>query len=289
MGIFNKLFGNGERVKVETPADKIVSVIREKTSIPCIKMHPAKEKCTLYNSKIGGMPYLPIDFPYPTESLEEEQERPLRLLAQVNFEEMPPLEGFPTTGMLQFYISDGGMYGLNFEELTLQKGFRVIYHEKVDKEAELISALPSNEGKEDKEMFPVSDELKLNFELSEMPMGGGDFRFDKLVLETYNEVHPANRVSSLERISEEITDGVYDQLEGGGHHIGGYPMFTQIDPREYHENLQGHTVLLFQLDSEKTKDYSILWGDSGVCHFFIKPEDLAGHDFSNVLYNWDCY
>lgn len=289
MGIFSKLFGNGECAKMETPADKIVRVIREKTTIPSIKLRPAKEKCSLYNSKIGGVPYLPVDFPYPTEALEEGQERPLRLLAQINFEEMPFLEGFPATGMLQFYISDGGMYGLNFEELTLQKGFRVLYHERVDEETELISALPFNEEKGDKEAFPVSDELKLNFELGEMPMGGGDFRFDKLVLDAYNEVYPSNQVSSLERISEEITDGVYDQLEGGGHHIGGYPMFTQIDPREYHENLRGHTVLLFQLDSEETKDYSILWGDSGVCHFFIKPEDLARRDFSNVLYNWDCY
>lgn len=31
------------------------------------------------------------------------------------------------------------------------------------------------------------------------------------------------------------------------------------------------------------------WGDGGVCNFFINADDLANHDFSNVLYNWDCY
>ena len=30
-------------------------------------------------------------------------------------------------------------------------------------------------------------------------------------------------------------------------------------------------------------------GGSGVCNFFIKPEALRALDFSDVLYNWDCY
>ena len=31
------------------------------------------------------------------------------------------------------------------------------------------------------------------------------------------------------------------------------------------------------------------WRDSGVCNFFIRPENLAKRDFSRVLYHWDCY
>ena len=63
--------------------------------------------------------------------------------------------------------------------------------------------------------------------------------------------------------------------------IGGYPFFTQYDPRQEDNN----EVLLFQLDSQD----HILWGDSGVGNFFISKEDLKNKDFSHVRYNWDCY
>ena len=33
----------------------------------------------------------------------------------------------------------------------------------------------------------MDGELRLNFEKSSMPMGGGDYRFDKLLLDAYNE------------------------------------------------------------------------------------------------------
>ena len=33
----------------------------------------------------------------------------------------------------------------------------------------------------------------------------------------------------------------------------------------------------------------IMWGDCGVCNFFINKDKLKNLDFSDVLYNWDCY
>ena len=35
-------------------------------------------------------------------------------------------------------------------------------------------------------------------------------------------------------------------------------------------------------------DSEIMWGDSGVCNFFISDEDLKALNFDRVLYNWDC-
>ncbi|MFR6587725.1 MAG: DUF1963 domain-containing protein [Ruminococcus sp.] len=35
--------------------------------------------------------------------------------------------------------------------------------------------------------------------------------------------------------------------------------------------------------------HEIMWGDSGICNFFIHSEALRNCDFSEVLYNWDCY
>lgn len=336
-------------MKKETSASRIVNVIKEKTTVECVTLVPVKEGTKPWNSKIGGMPYMPQGFEYPLDEtdltvvlegqqpavkpgatasvfaglggdspiepavkpgvtgereaalqpdeieeqaggkVEEHEKMPLRFLAQLNFSEMPPLEGFPTKGILQFYISGESSYGLNFENRVGQHGFRVIYHEDVvEDESVLLSTLPTD-AVEWKDTFPVEDELRLTFEKSTMPVMAGDYRFDKILLEAYNEVHADNPVPSLDRIPEDNLDDVYGPLEMGGHRVGGYPIFTQLDPREYHEDLKGHTVLLFQLDSEDGDDYSILWGDSGVCNFFIRPEDLAKRDFSNVLYNWDCY
>lgn len=75
----------------------------------------------------------------------------------------------------------------------------MIYHEDVvEDEAALLSVLPT-EGVEYPEGFPVEGEMKLNFEKSSMPMGGGDYRFDKLLLDVYNEANPDARVTSLDR------------------------------------------------------------------------------------------
>ena len=72
-------------------------------------------------------------------------------------------------------------------------------------------------------------------------------------------------------------------------HLMGYPFFTQTDPRYYHADKQTD-ILLFQLDSAgHGNDVDILWGDSGVGAFFIKPEDLAGGHFERSWFNWDCY
>jgi uncharacterized protein YwqG len=76
----------------------------------------------------------------------------------------------------------------------------------------------------------------------------------------------------------------YDKY--GACQVGGFPHFTQGDYRP-----EGYSELLLQIDSF---DYSngyentVMWGDGGVINFFIKPEDLANSDFSDVYIGGDC-
>ena len=81
-----------------------------------------------------------------------------------------------------------------------------------------------------------------------------------------------------------------EKYSAEGHRIGGYPFFTQDDPRAYLPHLQQHTILLLQLDSDSGNGDAdkVLWGDYGVGNFFITPEDLQRRDFSRVLFTWDC-
>ena len=101
------------------------------------------------------------------------------------------------------------------------------------------------------------------------------------------------------RIDEPLFDALYRTRDANGTRMGGYPYFTQDDPRDrspaggWKGGISGHTVLLFQSDSENGGDPKnwiddICWGDAGVANFFITPEDLAKRDFSNVIYTWDC-
>jgi uncharacterized protein YwqG len=292
MGLLRKLFGKKAGTTRETAeeilAGKIVALFKERTAVETLRMIPTRERCSPRDSKLGGVPYLPAGFAYPLDRREGREHVPLRFLAQLNFGEMPALEGFPREGMLQFYIGNDEAYGLDHETMTAQKGFRVVYHETVADDAPpaVIPAMPADEALVD---FPLDGESRLRFERETAIMGADDFRFDALLLKFYNEVNPAGAVRSLDRVNERVLDGVYARVTTGGHRVGGYPAFAQLDPREYHEYLRGHTVLLFQLDSVETDDYAIRWRDDGCCHFFIRPDDLAAREFADVLYSWDCY
>ena len=56
------------------------------------------------------------------EQVEERKLLPLRFLAQVNFSEMPPLDGFPTKGILQFYIAGENAHRVEFRESGRAEG-----------------------------------------------------------------------------------------------------------------------------------------------------------------------
>ena len=99
---------------------------------------------------------------------------------------------------------------------------------------------------------------------------------------------------SYEFLGEDAYDELFESFPDaddgcmtGGHWMLGYPSFTQEDPRT--EDSPFDTLLL-QIDSmrDEENNYSILWGDCGVCNFFIARTDLEKLDFSRVLYNWDC-
>jgi uncharacterized protein YwqG len=154
-----------------------------------------------------------------------------------------------------------------FDDQTKQENFSVIYFpDIIEDESQLITDF-SFVKKQD--YLPLEDASALSFQLKSAPLSVGDFQFNKIFLDDNEDIY------------EE-----YDELfPAEGHKIGGYPYFTQSDPREYKEDYNDY-ILLFQMDTDD--ENGIMWGDSGVANFFILPDDLKNKDFSNVLYNWDC-
>ncbi|UYC10691.1 YwqG family protein [Xanthomonas sp. CFBP 8445] len=231
-------------------------------------------------SKVGGRPYWTGDKPYPHAA----DGQPLALLAQIDLARMPPLPGYPRQGMLQFFIGGDDFYGANLGDaridlaaLSEQRNFRVVYWPQPKASARQVE-VPSPAA--DTLPFDPARPRAMRFDAGEETIGSSDVRFEQVLGKPLEEVAAA--YASGHAVSQDtVDDALFDALSRGGHKLGGYPEFTQEDPR----TPQDRQVLLLQLDS----DEEMMWGDSGVANFFIDPDDLRRGDFSRVAYNWDCF
>lgn len=263
---------------------------------PTVKFTVVKAETGLFDNKIGGTPYFPKDMEYPTGKDNGYEGQPLTLLAQLNFEKLPHIPDFPEKGILQFFIAGDDMYGMSSEcygeSLMKQDNFRVIYHENIiTDESKLLSPgeIPKYSG-DDEETLPFTGEYLLSApEKCEMPANDCDYRFGDVFVKCYNEVSD-EPINSFWDIDEETFEALNEDNEAGDAFIGGYPVFTQSDPREDDEVLSQCDVVLFELDScdNSKKGIDIMWGDAGTGCFLISRDRLKALDFSRVIYNYDC-
>lgn len=266
-----------------------------------VRLKPKRAKTTVFDSKMGGVPYFPKDMEYPTVKEGELAGRPLFFLAQLNFGSLPKIEGFPSEGILQFFAGcvDHDIYGMDFNESCNQNAFRVIYHENVIADrGQLYSEGDMPDFGDGEEFFPFNGEFLLNAEAAApMHVTVCDYRADGVFTKAFNEVFGENVIGmwgngdrkGINDVDEELSKAIWEVSECGTR-MGGYPFFTQYDIRKEGSPFE---IMLFQSDSENggendSWDDEICWGDMGVANFFISAEDLAKRDFSNVLYNWDC-
>ncbi len=253
--------------------DSFTKYIRVKTNY--VQIDPGLTK-----SKFGGVPFLLDASAYP----KAKNGRDLILIAQLNFAEIPHLEDFPSDGILQFFIADDELYGLNFEHQNVQDGFRVIYHPaNVVDTNKAITNYPWPKPKEyfifDNSVALGNSAFELTFELAEAPISPVDFRFEGFLEE------------SIWDMPKDVSNWYWALADTNSHKIGGYSFFTQDDPRIFEKKYRPYTTQLLEMNSEydpTNKKAEIMWGDMGVANFLIKPENLKNLDFSDVMYTWDC-
>ena len=295
MGLFdniaNKLSGKGDP---DNFAEKVMQKLDEKfPPLPVLRFEPKRaENLSVFETKLGGVPYFPKDMEYPLDKAENHKDEPLRLLAQLNFEKLPHIENFPQKGILQFFCAsnDEAVYGADFDDLCSAKSFRVIYHENIiSDESKLLSAedMPKFSGEYGE--FPFEGEFILEAGKPEMcPLSVSSYLFEENVTEIYNKV-TGEKAENWYDIDEEKFDKISEERVFENTCIGGYPFFTQSDPR-YDDDIKDCNILLFQCTSFFSEDgkEEVMWGDLGVGNFFIPEENLKKLDFSKVVYNWDC-
>lgn len=245
----------------------------EATIEPYIKIELSdNNKPTWWQSKFGGLPYLPKNFEYPRSYAGEY----LYLLAQINFTEVPPIEGLPDRGILQFYVANDDLWGLDFDNPTQQDKFRIIYFPHLElSEKDLITDF-SFLATETDFALPIEGCCAIKFSVNYAPLSASDYQFNLF------------DISSDDHQIDPKFDEYWQKFDSSGHKILGYPYFTQDDPRHNLAETEP-LILLFQMDSDSNNNgCEIMWGDNGIGNFFIKQSDLVKLDFTHVLYNWDC-
>lgn len=286
-----------EELRFNEDIKKVVLDILEKNKKPMIKISLSDDKPNLFQSKFGGVPYLPKDVEAPKNKKNEQ----LTLLAQINIEELLKNNIYPMEeGILQFWILNDDVLGLDYDT-HLGDGFKVVYYKEIDKSVTEEEVLEKYKPYKDEDSyFPIENEFSLSFKLTDGYFSDSNDDFREIVDKEMKKFHIENKEKYKEILKVydnkeylsywDIWDILEEDKEIGkklfeaGHKIGGYPNFTQSDIRE----IGDYDILLLQIDSEGTEKNEIMWGDCGIANFFIREKDLKELNFDKVIYNWDC-
>ena len=286
-----------EELRFNEDIKKVVLDILEKNKKPMIKISLSDDKPNLFQSKFGGVPYLPKDVEAPKNKKNEQ----LTLLAQINIEELPKNNIYPMEeGILQFWILNDDVLGLDYDT-HLGDGFKVVYYKEIDKSVTEEEVLEKYKPYKDEDSyFPIEGEFSLSFKLTDGYFSDSSVDFSEIVDREMKKFHIENKEKYKEILKVydnkeylsywDIWDILEEDKEIGkklfeaGHKIGGFPNFTQSDVRE----IGDYEILLLQIDSEGTEKNEIMWGDCGIANFFIREKDLKELNFEKVIYNWDC-
>ncbi len=252
-------------------------------------------------SKVGGYGYIPKTMQYPNHA-----GVPMGLVAQLNLDELPNLDGFPETGILAFYLDQTIDYwGSYVEDSTMARPYNVLYFSNINQAAyteieikQLFEGVAKRRDTEDLPIVGVSveKEFRLTGELKT------DYLYNTEILEFLDGFGIDSYGDYSAEIFGEDEKDVDDFIFELNHRyndskLGGYPDFWMDDPRIEKGDIQkDDRRLLFQLAADDLEGIYIgkhgaecdgPLGKHGIAHFFIKPEDLQHYNFTDVTLNVD--
>lgn len=236
----------------------------------CYIKWQAQDNPPLHTSRLGGQIVWSSDIPYPHCN-----QQPLVFLAQINFAELPTMQGYPQQGLLQFFIAADDTLGCSFEgespSQQTNSSYRVVYWPDVSELNIVLEPVVA-------EYCPHCPEQAyvMQFDLVKQSLNIHDVAFERVLGCSIYDWSVPDGVDE-----EDIYEALQEEIQWTSQ-VGGYASFTQQDPRSTDNPL----LLLLQLGSDD--EANMMWGDCGIANFFIDPVALAKADFSGVFYNWDC-
>ncbi len=244
-------------------------------SLSVSELQPAPE-----STRVGGYPYVPAteDFTWPVNSAGEK----LTFVLQVNFSELPRLEGTPESGLLQWWV-DGhsDTWGLTFtKEDTGREGLYLKHY----------SAEQLTEAK-----YPIDAELPSEDELGEPPLFNPEKSFGftaKLDWSLPSGEGVYKLEEELRGLYGELEDALYERklelpFQTNAIQVAGYPHFVQGDPRD--SSRPGEFLLQVESFADLAGKDIIMWGDVGNAQLFGDFSKLAEGDLSEFWWDWACY
>ena len=250
---------------------------------------------SLEESKFGGFPFVPLGGAIPTNA----EGNQLALLAQINCAQLPENNMYPSDGWLQIWCLEDEMYGFCSDTIQPETNQKVLYIPAgtQGEPLERVVAMYQPYTNEECPLWFVDEQgdiwgMRLSFTHGQQGITYSDGRFRDLFLDRWNKRYPEQAVENFYDLPDEIFENMVDSHDGPdcAHQLGGYPYFTQYDPRYEFDSaeLAKYTEVLFQIDSQFDTKWDLCWGDAGVRNLFISRENLEALDFSDLLYNFDC-
>ena len=221
-------------------------------------------------SRVGGAFWLPEGMPVPCAR----DGRELAFLAQLDFGQLPALKDYPDSGVLQFFMGRGDVYGCDFDRPEAGD-FAVLWHPDVSGPGAFHRTDYSGEAVDD--CLPLygaaaGQGVALQGQADTIRPDIESWLFQR-DLPGFYEGALGDRI--FEAADEDLTR----------HRVGGHPGFTQSDYRGQDGYRDVDRVLL-QLWSDD--DLGLMWGDTGQGQFTIRRADLLARRFDRALYQWDC-
>ena len=242
----------------EQKMTNLLNELKKMTEKECYEIITLKEFPDILDDKICGIPYLPKGEIYPKDS----NGNPMPLLIQVNLKNIF-LENFPNKGILEIFWG---------QELDYPVEYEARYY---DENLEYQKDLPLIKHGEDSDEKPYKIEFKKIKEY--LPLS--NYNFNELFCPLYKKYFnkDVNHYIDIDDIFDKLGD-IKDQPVGS---IGGYPDFTQEDPRDEREKKD----CLIKIGSYLG---DIMIGDANILNVFIHPDDLKNAKFEKIEVHWDC-
>ncbi|MEM6579079.1 MAG: YwqG family protein [Pseudomonadota bacterium] len=254
-------------------------------ALPMVSLEPADGVPIEQQSRLGGPIWVPdTDTAWP----EDDGGRPLLHVAQLNFAEFDPPEGFPSEGLLQIFVQHDG------------QGLPHVATENEDpdtQEEHAASPLVTRwfEHPEGGQSLPVPGRLAA---MTHGMLASTQARTEGVALRAIRQTLPANpyawpyldevylnltRRRPANDSAAQLQNGLKTHFDTilnayGGHWIGGHPSFSGEDLRRKKRALRGLDRVLLHVGFDK----HVCIGNAGAINILISHHDLLQRRFDRA-------
>lgn len=251
-------------------------------------------------SRIGGRPYLPPDFVWPTYTDKESGiTRHLSFFAQINLAQIKPYDkegALSGDGMLYFFYECESMrWGFDPDDKGAARVFRF---DTFDTKEFMLHDIPSDIAEEyvipelavsfeARRSYPKFEEFEIYSSL-ECDIGEYDDVLERLGVSLDTDPNEHKLLGYADLIQDEMLTEA-EQISRNQYCISadGYASTNEETQNDIKRHASEWT-LLCQLSTVTNGDFEYMFGDCGMLYFYIRRSDLADMNFERVHFSVQC-